>query len=401
MTLIHYLRGAVLGAALAFGCGPKEGFDNEEREERSLEVRVQRDITDSNGLAFSDAQEILVRDAGSPVANEEVTLYSVISQGDVYLTEANGGGIALFPESRRRHGRSSRELNVNVPQPVQGSSESLLSGLLRWSLTDFSCVSAESVPANGVPRVIIYSDENGRQVAFGGDYSRLQFDSPAQFYSFDPMGEGVPLLIPDAMAQAIFSKGLYNRVREECRGSSSASCSGEVLFEDEFDGKELDEGMWDIAAQNDRLVLNNGVLEMYTSGGAGLQSRSTYSLSDGPLCFEARWRVREREGTGFVVDLYNLKDLGTIGFVEREGELSCFVTVPNNTTLETCNAQTMEFHTTRFEANEKQINFYIDNKIQQTLPLPSVAPDYLVDVSCSSRDGSEKSCFLDYLKLER
>lgn len=196
----------------------------------------------------------------------------------------------------------------------------------------------------------------------------------------------------------------YWRINGSCTPAAAQGCSGEVLFEDEFEGEELDLEKWDYPVA---IPLRDGVLELIggsvggINGGEILNSRSTYTLDDRTLCFEARWRVGEREGTTFGVLLGNDRDEGRVGFVERDNELSCFVVSYGDLTQENCNANTTEFIRTRVEINEEGSLFYVNNKsiIPRIRGLPDLG--YAVGLSCQSQDQLEHSCYIDYVKLQR
>ena len=185
-------------------------------------------------------------------------------------------------------------------------------------------------------------------------------------------------------------------------------CQGETLFEDEFDGEELDEGKWETyldGRENEFYRFSEGILEMNVPKGGGsliLDSRSTYEIGDSTLCFEARWRVREREGTDYSVGMRSDDYKKGVSFELGFGHdyLDCGTAVAGNLDTAPCDTDVTKWHTTKFEINKKRTQFYIDNKLMTTseaLPLNDTL--LLIDMVCSSSDKQEKKCYVDFLRL--
>lgn len=184
-----------------------------------------------------------------------------------------------------------------------------------------------------------------------------------------------------------------------------SQCEGEVLFEDEFDGEELDFNKWDgEPCGRDYYSLNNGILELRVErGGCGLQSRSTYTLDERTLCFEARWKVGEREGTDFDVGLINGDgEHGSVGFSYGYGNnnLICGNYLGNESDDTTCNTDVTSYHTTRLKVNNRGVEYFIDNrKVAESTESPITDRNYFIDTACQSNDDLERVCFIDNIRL--
>ncbi len=198
----------------------------------------------------------------------------------------------------------------------------------------------------------------------------------------------------------MLSAGLYCQPLEE---DLESQCQGEVLFEDEFEGSELDERKWVI---NTIDKLEGGVLEMRVNGKyptAYIQSRSTYTLGNDTLCFEARWKVREREGTDFDTGLINGDgEHGSVGFSYGYGneDLICGNYLGNESDDTICNTDVTSYHTTILKVNNKKVEYFIDDrKVAESTESPITDRNYFIDTACQSSDDLEKVCFVDNIKL--
>lgn len=204
----------------------------------------------------------------------------------------------------------------------------------------------------------------------------------------------------------LLSAGLYACAPPE-KGDENPCADAEVIFEDEFEGSELDEGKWET---NDALLRpRGGILEMNVNNQLStvyIQSRSTYTLDDRTLCFEARWKVREREGTDLVAAILKI-DYAGIGFAldsqnqaltydANEGD--CFSDLREVSS----SADLTQLKTYRVVANKQKADFYINDEflgsIRECIPASTPLNIY---ISCQSRDDTEKKCSVDYVKLER
>ena len=175
-----------------------------------------------------------------------------------------------------------------------------------------------------------------------------------------------------------------------------------LVFCDDFTGEELDYNKWDVAAVDDVITLNNGVLEIASKNAAILDSRSSYVLGDSTFIFEARWKVREREGTLFHQDLVN-DNLGVgLAYIHNSNGLICINTSSENCseTTNACDSDPTQFHIFRMEVSKSGVEYYIDNilKAESNNCIPSLT-NLNVHLSCSSLDNQEKKCFVDYVKL--
>jgi len=180
-----------------------------------------------------------------------------------------------------------------------------------------------------------------------------------------------------------------------------SSCQGDVLFEDDFEGEELDKEKWENNCTNvNEYSLQKGILEMRTENACILQSRSRYTLDDRTLCFEARWKVGEREGTAFFVGLsdapssaYNLLD---------NKSLFCGNSYQGDVEENPCDTNVENWQQTRIEMTPKGINYYLNGELNSTLSNRfNNNQRFIVDVSCESDDKSEKTCYLDKVRIVR
>jgi len=180
-----------------------------------------------------------------------------------------------------------------------------------------------------------------------------------------------------------------------------SSCQGEVLFEDEFDGEELDERKWENNCTNsNEYNLQKGILEMRTENACILQSRSTYTLDDRTLCFEARWKVREREGTAFFVGLSDAPS-SAYNLLENKS-LFCGNSYKGDVEENSCDTDVENWQQTRIEMTPEGINYYLNGELNLTLSNRfNINQRFIVDVSCESDDKSEKNCYLDKVRIVR
>ena len=182
-----------------------------------------------------------------------------------------------------------------------------------------------------------------------------------------------------------------------------------LVFCDDFTGEELDLGKWDVNTDDtdtirEYLPVKEGILEMIVGPGTAiLDSRSSYTLGDSTFIFEARWKVREREGTDFDVGLYGGTNLEGGFYFERgydHNDLRCGNIAAGTTDSKPCDTDISQWHTTRLEASSERVQFYIDNKPVATSNQPTTNNIPLfIQVRCSSGDENQKRCFIDYLKL--
>lgn len=216
---------------------------------------------------------------------------------------------------------------------------------------------------------------------------------------------------------AALSTALFYNACQPPEKDLESQCEGEVLFEDEFDGSELDEEKWYLNGETDEVcggresghsVLNNGILELNPKKGACFfNSRSGYALGNNTFCFEARWKLGERRGIDFSNGLSNGDgNHGSVDFVYwfgGEDGLVCNNYLGDG--LENsipCDVDVTSYHTTRLKVNNEKVEYFINNRqVAVSTENPVTDRNYFVETVCSSSDDLEKKCSLDYIKLLR
>ncbi len=210
-------------------------------------------------------------------------------------------------------------------------------------------------------------------------------------------------MLRQLLRYAALSTALFYNACQPPEEDLESQCEGEVLFEDEFEGSELDEGKWVI---NTIDKLEGGVLEMRVNGKyptAYIQSRSTYTLDDRTLCFEARWKVREREGTLFHQSIENSDlQIGSL-FATVKGELQCNVGGDDGCFgRNNCNTNVTNYQTYNLNASQNQTRYFINGELRanESNCLVGTSPLNLL-LACESEDNTEKRCNIDYVRLTR
>ncbi len=445
MSLKQLLRNAVFGLGLALtpSCSSEPDWGREgeaEAEGETLEVLVEQETTDANGAAFDGAQQVTVFNREHhPLPDVDVTLYQIQGSGDVYLarTPEDEGGLAAFVGSAqpavnaRCYGsRQGRELII---RPTSGttmfdrSTREVIYNLLQWTLGErYSCdgiyTTEELIEGRErTMRFIAYFDPSGAvqtaydTVEYAIDIGLLD-DLPAdrEWYVLTPENPlAPPTVIQTDLAPGIFSSGTYAQLLNAC--GVEFRCTGEEEFCDDFSGSELDLERWEtnLSRPHGFLRFNDGILEIPTGEGGTviLDSHSTYSLGDSTLTFEARWKVREREGTAFEIRLVNGDRDGRhgstgfwVGFEksEKSNNLMCDNYSPDNVDEQVCNADITRWLTTMLELDRERVRYFIDGeRIASSSQAPVHDRPFFISSVCKSTDGQERVCFLDYVKLLR
>ncbi len=195
----------------------------------------------------------------------------------------------------------------------------------------------------------------------------------------------------------------------------NACKGGEVLFEDEFNGRELNLESWDedyINAYSRDMRLNNGMLEMPMTDidarrtGVSLRSAIYFELSDyESVCLSGRLRVREREGTGFCLMMSHNNEY-RFYLSENSGTLYCG---PRGTggAAPTCSVKdATKFHTYTIEYQyrggfpEDMLAYYIDGERQRLAENKFSSSGFRIRLRCSSQGNMEESvCFIDHVRV--
>ena len=206
-----------------------------------------------------------------------------------------------------------------------------------------------------------------------------------------------------ALSTALFYNACIPPEKDSAEDDLESSCQGEVLFEDEFDGSELNFDKWEpeVCGAEANYRLREGILELNVgNGNCGLNSRSTYTLDDRTLCFEARWKVREREGVFFNNGLASKE--GGIGYSllnsavgygnsnqECEGEEREFPEI---------NPESFNRYTLKVNSNEAEF-FINENNVGNVNRCIPYDIRLIIDHACQSEDDTEKICEIDYDRL--
>lgn len=188
--------------------------------------------------------------------------------------------------------------------------------------------------------------------------------------------------------------------------SEDPCANGEVLFEDDFDGSELDFNKWEpeVCGAEANYRLREGILELNVgNGNCGLNSRSTYTLDDRTLCFEARWKVREREGVTSNISLTEVEPNEGVGlgYLLLPDRLTCDNTSsPACSSTSSCATNLGQYHILQVEASQQQASYLIDGKeVFRSRDCIPHSAQMRVDLSCQSVDDEEKVCSFDYVRL--
>jgi hypothetical protein len=427
-------------AGLTLSCGSERpsGSSNGGSKDagQDLDKIVQESITNSQGVAtFQNVDPITVVDAeGKPISNVAVRGYD-LSSGDAYLTP---GGIAAFPDTEQventlRHYLENRTLVVHPNEGVtlfDRDAQDVLFDLTRWNVlnNEYSCegmyTTEQLIEARrdtvGLIELIGYIRPEAREVTEKVKYvydliedalERYELDLPAgkNWFVLHPVNPlAPPMVIQRGMAQLLFDEQTYDTLNSVCEDRTEGeefSCTGEELFCDDFSGDEVDLNKWWSNYDPHPPAPINGVLELNVAPGATaiLKSHSSYTIGNDTYIFEARWKVSDREGVGFECGLNNVGK-GAISFPVRieTGTINYVYGITGQIDGGYTEIKSNEWHTTRFEANKREIKFYIDdvlvgttnNAIPSDVPLP-------IFINISSEDERDHSANIDYVKLEK
>ncbi len=465
MSLAELLRKTVLGAALAFSSGYVAGCTKPNfRESR---VVAEQGLTNQQGeVSFSNQVVAQVQDGTAQLplenmvvhylhAGSENTLLAIDPQGNYYPNLASFAS----GETTERRRRKPRKIIIELDQFQEGmeAGQAIVDAftyqggdILGEDENYFKyCLSMEDILTStiDIPAGIIliapklvYGEitefvasagtallkdiVNTFIVAEYGQQPGYEVHSPKRAMSI--CGEEYEDIICDISGdklKQIWDPDLpYWHIVGGCApngGEMTDPCAPQegLVFCDDFSGTELDGGKWGYFFANSEdnknyLTQNNGILEMRVPGTDILlvDGHSFYVLGESTFIFEARWKVREREGTTFNVGTYDypINEHAAVGFsfgydygnYDEEGKLLCLARQLENNELRPCDEDITTYNVTKFVMTKDKIDFYI-NSLMRTSIATKTQKDlkFYVRLGCGSSDQTEKACSVDYVKL--
>jgi len=222
------------------------------------------------------------------------------------------------------------------------------------------------------------------------------------YHTYEPMNfTSPPLIIGAKKVSEIDGNGIDDDCDGKVDGKASV-CTGLELFCDDFDGSSIDTSKWNVTASDDKVVLNNGVLEVTTNNAAIFESNQTYIIGDNTYVFEARAKLGSRKGIDLFLKLSNAQS--GIGFI-HDGDNSTFTYGLGDSSCQDSGIignEITKFQIYKFEATKNQVDFYVDGIKKGSINKCALANNSLkVHVNFQGTDNNSHQGFLDYIKISK